>query len=166
MRKLKKNNSEFEVIASLIEEARNRAFHKVNEELVFLYFKVGGIVSSKVAEGVWGDNTVAELAEYLQTINSGFSGFTRRGLYRMKQFYEVYSSPDFVSPIAIQLEAYFDNTETNTKVSALPTQIINTKSKQKKVSAMRSQNSDSTLDKLLSLLLTKISWTNHRLILS
>ena len=55
-----KTNKEFEQVAILIEEARNRAFHKVNEELVLLYFKVGNIVSAKVAEGIWGDNTVDE----------------------------------------------------------------------------------------------------------
>ncbi len=43
--------SEFENIVLLIEEARNRAYSKVNEELVLLYFNVGNIVSSKVAEG-------------------------------------------------------------------------------------------------------------------
>ena len=41
-----KTNKEFEQVAILIEEARNRAFLKVNEELVLLYFKVGNIVSS------------------------------------------------------------------------------------------------------------------------
>lgn len=142
-------NKEFEQIAILIEEARNRAFQKVNEELVLLYFKVGSIVSEKVAADTWGEGTVDELANFIQRKFSGFSGFTRRGLYRMKQFYEVYSSPDFVSPIATQLEAYFDNTEKNAKMSAL-----------------RSQSSEAIVENLLSLLLVKISWTNHRLILS
>ena len=117
-----KINKEFEQVAILIEEARNRAFQKVNEELVLLYFKVGNIVSEKVAAGTWGDNTVAELASYLQKNNSGFSGFTRRGLYRMKQFYEVYSSPDFVSPIAVQLKVFFDNIERKGKVWGVSTQ--------------------------------------------
>jgi len=46
-----RTNYEFEQVAILIEEARNRAFYKVNEELVLLYFKVGSIVSAKVAAG-------------------------------------------------------------------------------------------------------------------
>jgi hypothetical protein len=46
-----KTSNEFEQIAILIEEARSRAFSKVNEELVLLYFKVGSIVSAKVAAG-------------------------------------------------------------------------------------------------------------------
>jgi DUF1016 N-terminal domain len=84
---------------------------------------VGNIVSAKVAEGIWGENTVGELATFVQNKFRGFSGFTRRGLYRMKQFYEVYSSAEFVSPIATQLEAYFAGNKENVKVSALPTQL-------------------------------------------
>ncbi|MDP1764804.1 MAG: DUF1016 N-terminal domain-containing protein [Sediminibacterium sp.] len=74
-----KTNKEFEQVAILIEEARNRAFHKVNEELVLLYFKVGNIVSAKVAEGAWGDNTVDELASYIESKYPGLKGFNRRG---------------------------------------------------------------------------------------
>jgi len=99
-----KNNKEFEQITILIEEARNRAFHKVNEELVLLYFKVGNIVSDKVAEGTWGDNTVDELASYIESKYPGLKGFNRRGLYRMKQFFETYSDPKFVSTLATQLQ--------------------------------------------------------------
>jgi len=73
-----KTNKEFEQVAILIAEARNRAFHKVNEELVLLYFKVGSIVSEKVAEGIWGENTVGELSTFVQSKFPGFSGFTRR----------------------------------------------------------------------------------------
>ena len=163
-----KVNREFEQVAILIEEARNRAFQKVNEELVLLYFKVGSIVSEKVAAGTWGDNTVAELASYLQKNKSGFNGFTRRGLYRMKQFYEVYSSPDFVSPIAAQLKVYFDNVERNAKVSAVPTQMKLSNSKPEKVSALPTQieKHKIPLEQLVSLLLCKITWTNHLEILS
>lgn len=99
-----KTNKEFEQVAILIEEARNRAFHKVNEELVLLYFKVGNIVSAKVADGAWGDNTVDELASYIESKYPGLKGFNRRGLYRMKQFFETYSDPKFVSTLATQLQ--------------------------------------------------------------
>jgi hypothetical protein len=43
---------EFENIVQLIDDARNRAFRKVNEELVMLYFNVGQVVSTKVASGI------------------------------------------------------------------------------------------------------------------
>lgn len=146
-----KTNKEFEQVAILIEEARNMAFNKVNAELVLLYFNVGKIVSVKVVEGIWGENTVGELATFIQNKFPGFSGFTRRGLYRMKQFYEVYSSPEFVTPLATQLEAYFAGSKENVKVSALPTQPAQFKVLQ---------------EQLVALLLCKVTWSNHLEILS
>lgn len=100
----KSKNSEFKQVVLLIEEARNRAFHKVNEELILLYFKVGNLVSDKVSAGAWGENTVEELASFIQDNCPGLKGFNRRGLYRMKQFYENYSSPEFVSTLATHLQ--------------------------------------------------------------
>lgn len=104
MSKLKNTITEFKQVVLLIEEARNRAFHKVNEELVLLYFKVGNLVSEKVSAGAWGENTVEELASFIQDNCPGLKGFNRRGLYRMKQFYETYSSPEFVSTLATHLQ--------------------------------------------------------------
>lgn len=156
-----RSNKEFEQVAVLIEQARNRAFHKVNEELVLLYFKVGSIVSVKVAEGVWGDNTVDELASYIKSKYPELKGFNRRGLYRMKQFFESYatSSECFllwltlqkqnVSPVATQT-----NLAENTKeaiVSAPPTQL---------------QDTDNQHGKFVSAVLTQIGWMNHLMILS
>lgn len=151
MNKLKHSNTEFKRVVILIEEARNRAFHKVNEELVLLYFKVGNLVSDKVSAGAWGESTVEELASFIQENCPGLKGFNRRGLYRMKQFYETYSSPEFVSPLVTQLEAYFAGNKEITKESAMQTQL---------------HRIDLLKEKLVSTLLTQISWTNHRLILS
>ena len=163
-----KTNKEFENIATLIDEARNRAFQKVNEELVLLYFNVGNIVSVKVATGVWGENTVGELAAFIQLKFPGLSGFTRRGLYRMKQFYELYGSSAFVSPIATQLETWFAANKENVKVSALPTQMQTSKAQSKKVPALPTQSKRFKVlqEKLASLLLCKVSWSNHLEILS
>jgi predicted nuclease of restriction endonuclease-like (RecB) superfamily len=99
-----KTNKQFEQVTILIEEARNRAFHKVNEELVLLYFKVGSIVSTKVAAASWGDSTVDELAAYIESKYAGLKGFNRRGLYRMRQFFETYTAPEFVSPLVTQMK--------------------------------------------------------------
>ena len=117
----KKSNNDFAQITLLIEEARNRAFQKVNEELVLLYFKVGGMVSEKVSNGIWGSGTVDELARYITSRLPELTGFNKRGLYRMKQFYESYSVEEFVSPMATLLEKTFDGM--SAIVSALPTQL-------------------------------------------
>lgn len=90
---------EFDQVISLISEARNRAFSKVNEELVLLYFNVGKIVSERVNEGAWGDRTVDELVLFIGKKIPGLTAFNRRGLYRMKQFYETYSESEFIEPL-------------------------------------------------------------------
>jgi predicted nuclease of restriction endonuclease-like (RecB) superfamily len=114
-------NTEFKQVIFLIEDARNRAFQKVNNELVMLYFNVGKLVSEKVSAGTWGESTVDELALYIMHNCPGMKGFNRRGLYRMKQFYETYSSPDFVSTLMTQMQ----KTESEAKniVTTLLTQL-------------------------------------------
>lgn len=104
MNKLKSENTEFKQVVLLIEEARNRAFHKVNEELILLYFRVGKLVSEKVSAGIWGENTVEALAGFIQEKCPELRGFNRRGLYRMKQFYEAYTAPEFVSTLMTHLQ--------------------------------------------------------------
>jgi hypothetical protein len=136
----KNNHNDFDKIALLIEEARNRAFHKVNEELVLLYFDVGNIVSQKVTVGAWGEGTVDELAKYISAKLPVLSGFNLRGIYRMKQFYETYSVEQFVSPMATLLKKTLDGK--GSIVSAMPTQLIKLKSDDKKVSAMPTLSND------------------------
>ena len=81
-------NTDFENILLLIQEARNRVYAKANAELVLLYFNVGKAVSAKVSVGV-GART-RELADFIASKHPELSGFNRRGLYRMRQFYETY----------------------------------------------------------------------------
>jgi predicted nuclease of restriction endonuclease-like (RecB) superfamily len=156
MSKPKNTNSEFKQIVTLIEEARNRAFYKVNEELVLLYFKVGSLVSEKVFAGAWGENTVAELAIFIQENYPGLKGFNRRGLYRMKQFFELYT------PGSEVFKLWLDTINPN--MSPAATQIANdTINKAIIVSplATQSQYDDNQYNTFVSTVLTQISWTNH-----
>lgn len=114
-------NYDFASVVRLIEESRSRAFRKVNAELVQLYFNVGKVVSLKVATGSWGENTVDELAEFIKNKIVGLKGFNRRGLYRMKQFYETYTSEEFVS--VLENQVYVVENEEDTFVSTVLTQI-------------------------------------------
>lgn len=98
----KKREFEFNQIITLIEEARTRTFQKVNAELVLLYFKVGAIVFTKVKDGNWGDNTVADLSVFIEEKFPELKGFNRRGLYRMKQLYRpAFLSPRFAMPCIV-----------------------------------------------------------------
>jgi predicted nuclease of restriction endonuclease-like (RecB) superfamily len=169
MRKIKPiPKMEFNNIVQLIEQARFRAFSKVNAELVLLYYNVGKIVSDKVEKGSWGEGTVDELVSFIEMKIPGLKGFNRRGLYRMRQFYETYSEKQFVLPLAKQLESYFGGNKKLPKVSALPTQLKKSKAKSKKVSAVPTQLPDIDLlnERFVSTVLTQIQWSNHLEILS
>jgi predicted nuclease of restriction endonuclease-like (RecB) superfamily len=101
---LKKHSQLFGQVINLIEQARLRAFYKVNEELILLYYSVGEIVSDRVLKEEWGDKTVEALSEYIHSKYPELKGFNRRGLYRMKLFYETYSNKEFVSTLLSQMD--------------------------------------------------------------
>lgn len=93
----------FGQVAHIIEEARANAYRKVNEELILMYQKIGQFLSEKLKEASYGDGYIDSLAEYIQQQFPGIKGFNRRGLYRMKQFYETYAGNEKVSPLVTQL---------------------------------------------------------------
>lgn len=90
-------------VVSLIQAARQRAYQAVNAELVNLYWQVGEYISRKLASAEWGDKVVDELARYLAITQPGLKGFTRRNLFRMRQFYDIYNGNEIVTPLVTQL---------------------------------------------------------------
>lgn len=96
-------DSAFAEVLHLIQTARQRALQAVNTELVELYWKVGEYISRKIASAEWGDGVVDELARFLARTQPGLIGFTRRNLFRMRQFYEAYADDEKVSPLVSQL---------------------------------------------------------------
>lgn len=143
------NNQDFEHIHRLIQEARNRVYCKANSELVLLYFNVGKVVSDRVSTGKWGQNTVQQLADFIQSKEPNLSGFNRRGLYRMKQFFEVYSDKEFVSSVMTLLQS--KENQSNTKVSTVLTLL---------------QTADDLALKFVSTVLSQIQWSSHLHILN
>lgn len=98
-----KNDNNFSNIISIIESAKQRAMKAVNAELINMYWEVGKYLSSLVAESSFGDKVIDEVAAYIAENNPTIKGFNRRGLYRMKQFYEIYKDDEFVSPLVTQI---------------------------------------------------------------
>ena len=95
---------DFNAIISLIEGAKSRALQKVNEELVLLYLAIGKVIAEKINSAEWGSSIVDELARRIKKKHPELKGFTRRGLYRMKQFYETYTDlPENVSALLTQI---------------------------------------------------------------
>jgi predicted nuclease of restriction endonuclease-like (RecB) superfamily len=93
----------FAEIVDLIVATRQRAVQTVNATLIDLYWQVGVIISRKIAAAEWGDGVVAQLAEHIARTQPGLRGFTRRNLFRMRQFYEAYRDDEIVSALLRQL---------------------------------------------------------------
>lgn len=81
---------DFGAIVSLIKQSQLTATRAVNAILVNLYWQVGEYISKQLTNATWGDKTIDELAEFIATQHPELKGFSRRGLYRMKQFYDIY----------------------------------------------------------------------------
>lgn len=95
--------AEFNEVLALIEGARRRAYQSVNAELVGLYWQLGEYISGKIESAQWGDGVVHELAAAIAHQYPGLRGYTRRNLFRMRQFYETYRGNEIVSPVVTQL---------------------------------------------------------------
>ncbi|WP_150305381.1 PDDEXK nuclease domain-containing protein [Pseudomonas saliphila] len=99
----KSTEEQFGEVLALIQGARQCAVQAVNTQLIELYWQVGAYISRKLEQAEWGDAVVSELAGYLARTQPGLKGFTRRNLFRMRQFYETYRSEEKVSALLTQL---------------------------------------------------------------
>ena len=90
-------------IINIINQSRNNALKKVNEELILMYWRIGEYLSEQSNSASFGDAFIENIASEIQNAFPGIKGFNRRGLYRMKQFYETYKDNEFVSPLVTQI---------------------------------------------------------------
>ncbi len=93
----------FTQIVELIKQSKQRAFASVNTELINLYWNVGEYISKKTESDGWGKGTVEALSYYIQKEMIGARGFSSQNLWRMKQFYEVYSAFPILSSLLREL---------------------------------------------------------------
>ena len=96
-------NNNFGAVISIIENAKGRALKAVNAELINMYWEVGEYLSKLCEESSFGDKVIDEVADYIAEANPTIKGFNRRGLYRMRQFYETYKDDEFVTPLVTQI---------------------------------------------------------------
>ena len=102
-KELNPKTNQFDEIISIIDNARARALNAVNAELIHMYWNVGEYLSALCASSSFGDKVIDEVAAYIAQTNPGIKGFNRRGLYRMRQFYETYKDDEFVTPLVTQI---------------------------------------------------------------
>lgn len=96
-------NEQFQKVVNIIESAKERAYRKVNEELITMYRDIGEYISKQSQNSSYGDAFVQKLADFFSENYPELKDFNRRGLYRMKQFYELYKDEEKVSPLVTQL---------------------------------------------------------------
>ncbi|RKR08910.1 putative nuclease of restriction endonuclease-like (RecB) superfamily [Flavobacterium sp. 90] len=172
-------NPEFSNIVNLIQQAQGRVRQYTNTALVTLYFNIGKTVSQKVAQGNWGQGTVQQLADYIQAEIPTLKSFNRRGLYRMKQFYETYCPGSEFDVIFQNITSLNIENQNNKNVSAPPTHLsfefVSTaltqlqKAHNEKVSPLATQlenTNDNDEKTIVSALQTQLSWSVHLEILS
>ena len=106
MKDLKEENKlekDFSEVLSLIQRTRANTIKSINYELIKLYWNIGKYIKSKIESAKWGDKIVEELSNYIRYQNQNIKGFTKRNLYRMCKFYEVYPDEEFVTAVLTQI---------------------------------------------------------------
>ena len=134
----------FKDVQNIISFHKERVYQVINTEIVITNWEVGRFVSNKIKTDGWGKGVVDGLVDFLKEVEPNLKGYNRRTIYRMVQFYETYSSIEFVSALLTQIERI--DIQCDIIVSAMLTQLENEK-------------------KVLSYL-TLINWSSHIEILS
>jgi len=93
----------FQEILAMINESRARAVKVVNNELIDLYWRIGGYISAKSKDAGWGSRIVGNLSDFLQETEPNTKGFSSQNLWRMKQFYETYHGNKKLSPLVREI---------------------------------------------------------------
>ena len=79
-------------IKSRIRDAQYQALRAVNKELIDLYWNIGKLIVERQQGETWGHSVVERLAADVRSEFPGLQGFSAANMWRMKLFYENYSS--------------------------------------------------------------------------
>lgn len=93
----------FNEIVRIIEERKNNAYRKINEELILMYNDIGKYIYNISLKSNYGDNVVENIAFYMKKNYPALKGVTKRNLFRMLQFYKTYKDNEKVTPLVTQL---------------------------------------------------------------
>jgi predicted nuclease of restriction endonuclease-like (RecB) superfamily len=83
-----------------IQDSQLRAAMSVTKELTALYWRIGKMLSEKVASEGWGAKTIETIARDLGSSFPGVSGFSFRNLKYMRQFAESYKDENWATAVA------------------------------------------------------------------
>ena len=91
-----KFDSDFACVLEIIQQHRTQAARAINHASILTAWHVGAYVSEKIKNAQWGAKVVQQLAEYIHTQDPTLKGWSKRSIYRMIQFYDLYSSKPFI----------------------------------------------------------------------
>jgi len=96
--------------AALLAEVKERvlaaqyaAHQAVNKELVTLYWDIGRLIASRQADAAHGAAIAEQLAADLRQEYPGVSGYSRRNVFYMREFYLAYRDSPKVQPLVAQI---------------------------------------------------------------
>jgi predicted nuclease of restriction endonuclease-like (RecB) superfamily len=141
-----KIETQFAEISLLIAHAKQKAALQVNASLIELYWNIGQKIHTKVLNNEWGKSVVVELAKFIKISEPNIQGFSDRNIWRMKQFYETYSNPEFLKLSAVLAELPSTNNKGKEMLLPLTTEI---------------QSTENIILKKLPTVLAEISWSLH-----
>ena len=70
---------------------------------IMIFLLIISAVIIKILYDKIKDKVINDVEKYIKEINPTIKGFNRRGLYRMKQFYDLYKDDEFVTPLVTQI---------------------------------------------------------------
>lgn len=90
-------------IENIVEEVIIKVYKEVNEELILMYQEIGKHLSKNTDNSKYGENFIDKFSKFLKKKFPDLKGFSRSGLYRMKQFYKLYKDDRKASTMLTQL---------------------------------------------------------------
>jgi len=84
-----------------IQARQARAILAVSRELIHLYWEIGQQIVERQEQAGWGDAIIAQIEKDLKREMPDLEGFSRRNLYRMRQFYLAYREQGEFVPQAV-----------------------------------------------------------------
>ena len=86
-----------------VRSAQYAALKTVNTELVGLYWDIGRMIVERQGNAEHGEAIAEQLSKDLRTEFPGISGFSRRNVFYMREFYLLYRDDGRVQPLVAQI---------------------------------------------------------------
>ena len=104
-------------------QSRYAAARLANKEQLLLYFRIGEILSERIAAEKWGAKILVQISQDLQKQLPGLRGFSPTNLKNMKQFHAEYQTLIFSQSLTGQLRKLRKSSKTET--ARLPDHFLN-----------------------------------------